>query len=153
MRTSSDAWLDAWGPDGSVNGVQDSGEQTGPFVLAAAIDESKKEKPPQQPGMPPPPEDDEEAPGTRIVVVAGAEFMTDRLIQGAQLWGNAAFALNGINWLVSNEKLISIPPKDVETPYLTMVGAQKAIAAVITLFLIPGLVVLAGGIVWWRRRR
>jgi len=54
---------------------------------------------------------------------------------------------------VGNEKLISIPPKETETPYLTMVGAQKAIATVLTLFVVPGLVVLAGGFVWWRRRR
>ena len=67
--------------------------------------------------------------------------------------GNAVLTLNSIAWLVSNEKLISIKPKETDTPYLTMVGAQKAIAAVLVLFVIPGLVVLAGGLVWWRRRR
>lgn len=153
MKTSAEAWLDMAGADGIGDGEKGNDEQTGPLAMAAAIDESEKEKPPPQPGMPPPPDDGEEAPGTRIVVVADAEFMTDRLITGARVWANAAFALNGINWLVGNEKLISIPPKEQETPYLTMVGAQQAIAAVMALFVVPGLVVLAGGIVWWRRRR
>ncbi|NSW58218.1 MAG: Gldg family protein [Armatimonadetes bacterium] len=153
MKTSADAWLDNLGPTGKGNGSRDSGEASGPFVMAAAIDESKKDKPPTPPGMPPEPENEEEGPGTRIVVVADAEFMTDRLIEANRLWANAAFALNAINWLVGNEKLISIPPKETETPYLTMVGAQKAIATVLTIFVVPGLVVLAGGFVWWRRRR
>jgi ABC-type uncharacterized transport system involved in gliding motility auxiliary subunit len=152
MKTSADAWLDSLDATGKGNGSRDSGEASGPFIMAAAIDESKKDKPPTPPGMPPEPET-EEGPGTRIVVVGDAEFMTDRLIEANQLWANAAFALNAINWLVGNEKLISIPPKETETPYLTMVGAQKAIATVLTLFVVPGLVVLAGGFVWWRRRR
>lgn len=148
LKTSSSAWLDA----GERNETKDSGETTGPLVMAAAIDESKKQQPPPRPGMPEPPEQGE-APGTRIVVVGDAQFLTDRLIQGARFWGNAAFALNSINWLLANEKLISIPPKETETPYLTMVGAQKAISAVIVLFVVPGIVLIGGVLVWWTRRR
>lgn len=152
LKTSSEAWLDKPGEDGVGNGVKDGEEQAGPLVMAAAIDETKKEKPPTPPGMPPEPEE-EEPTGARIVVVADAEFMTDRLIEVNRLWANAALALSGINWLVSNEKLISIPPKEEDVPYLTMVGAQKAISAVIALFVVPGLVIFAAGLVWWRRRR
>ncbi len=151
LKTSAEAWLDEIGEDGKGNGIKDGSETTGPLALAAAIDESKKDPAATPPGMPPP-EDDEDAPGTRIVVVAGSQFMTRGIID-AGVWANGYFVLNSINWLVSNEKLISIPPKEVDTPYLAMTGAQKAIAAVLTLFIVPGLVILAGGFVWWRRRR
>lgn len=152
LKTSADAWVDATGANGKGNGVKDAGEETGPLTMAAAIDQSKKEQPQQQvPGMPPQPA--EEGPGTRIIVYGNAEFMTDRLVQGARVWANAAAVLSGVAWLVGNEKLISIPPKEEETPYLTMNSAQKAIAMVIALLVIPGLVIIAGGLMWWRRRR
>ena len=150
LKTSADAYLVTLDESGRPTEQRVEGE-TAPLVMAAAIDEAKKDKPPPPPGMPPEPE--EEATGTRIVVIADAEFMTDRLIEMARVWANAALALNAINWLVGEEKLISIPPREQETPFLTMVSAQKAIAAVISLFIVPGLVILAGGIMWWRRRR
>lgn len=153
MKTSAEAWLDKPDATGKGNEKKDSGEESGPFTLAAAIDQSKKERPQTPPGMPPPPDEGKEGPGTRIVVVGSAEFMTDRLIESARLWANGVFALNSINWLLKNEKLISIPPKQQETPYLTMVGAQKAISAIVAMLVIPGFVVFAGVVVWWRRRR
>lgn len=150
LKTSSDAYLVQLDESGRPTEQRIEGE-TAPLVMAAAIDETKPEQPTPQ-GFPPP-EPDEEATGTRIVVVADAEFMTDRLIEMGRVWANAALALNAINWLVGEEKLISIPPREQQTPFLTMVSAQKAIAAVIALFIIPGLVILAGGVMWWRRRR
>jgi len=153
LMTSGEAWLDQAQAGTRGNQKKDAGEQGGPLSMAAVIDESKKEKPPTQPGMPPAPETDDEGDGPRIVVVGSSDFMTDGFIQSAQVWGNGMLVLNSIAWLVANEKLISIPPKEQEQPYLTMIGAQKAIAIVIALLVIPGLVVLAGAFVWWRRRR
>lgn len=150
LRTSSDAYLVELDEGGRPTDQRIEAEAP-PLVMAAAIDETGANRPPTPPGMPPEP--DEEATGTRIFVVADAEFMTDRLIEMGRVWANAALALNAINWLVGEEKLISIPPREHETPFLTMVSAQKAIAAVMALFIIPGLVILAGGVMWWRRRR
>jgi ABC-type uncharacterized transport system involved in gliding motility auxiliary subunit len=150
LKTSAEAWLDKADAAGKFNRTKDAGEETGPLVMAAAIDESKKNQE-QEPGMPPAQE--QAGPGTRIVVVGNAEFMTDRFILANQLRGNLDLVLKSIAWLTQNEKLISIPPKEEETPYLTMIGAQKALATIIALFIVPGLVVFAGGLVWWRRRR
>ncbi len=152
LKTSPEAWNDKMGPGGKYAAAKQPGDETGPFAMAAAIDESTKQKPPpQQPGMPPPPEDNTPATGTRIVVIGDCEFMTDQLVR--QFWANGALVLNAVSWLVGNEKLISIPPKPHETPYLAMVGAQKVIAAIIALFIMPGAIIITGGLVWWRRRR
>ncbi len=151
LMSSAEAWLDVPQGETPANKTKDPGEQTGPLALAAVIDESKKDKPPTMPGMPPEPEDGEDGP--MIVVIGSTEFMTDGFYNSTGLRQNPFLVLNSIAWLVANEKLISIPPKEQEVPYLTMVGSQKAIAVVTALFIIPGLVVLAGGFVWWRRRR
>ena len=151
LMSSAEAWADKSQGEAPGNKVKDPDEQTGPLAMAAVIDESKKDKPPTMPGMPPEPEDGEDGP--MIVVIGSPEFMSDGFFNSTRLSQNLVLVLNSVAWLVANEKLISIPPKEQEVPDLTMVGSQKAIAVVTALFIIPGLVVLAGGFVWWRRRR
>ena len=62
------------------------------------------------------------------------------------------FALKSIAWLTQNEKLISIPPKENAPNYLTISDRQRRVS-IIAAFALPVLVMLAGGVVWWRRRR
>ncbi len=86
-----------------------------------------------------------------MVVVGDADMMTDEFIS-LGLRGNAYFVLNSINWLVANEKLISIPPKDNTPNFLTMNERQQKIVWVLVVGVMPLLVGVCGVIVWWRRR-
>ena len=78
-------------------------------------------------------------------------MMSDDLVQQGVDSG-VYFALKSIAWLVENEKLISIPPKDTMPSYVTLSDRQRN-AAIIAVFALPALVMLAGAVVWWRRRR
>ena len=60
--------------------------------------------------------------------------------------------LNSINWLVANEKLISIPPKDIVPAVLTMTERQQKLVWVLVVGVMPLLVAVCGFAVWWRRR-
>jgi ABC-type uncharacterized transport system involved in gliding motility auxiliary subunit len=66
--------------------------------------------------------------------------------------GNNDLALNTINWLASDEDLISIRPKEREDRRITMTQAQMSGVRVISQFVLPLFVIVAGISVWWRRR-
>ena len=66
--------------------------------------------------------------------------------------GNSDLAMNSMNWLSSDEDLISIRPKPPEDRQLTMTANQMRWVRISSQFLLPLVVVLAGVGVWWRRR-
>ena len=67
--------------------------------------------------------------------------------------GNPDLALNTINWLASDEDLISIRPKDREDRRITLTQSQMRWLRIASQFLLPLLIVVGGAAVWWRRRR
>jgi ABC-type uncharacterized transport system involved in gliding motility auxiliary subunit len=60
--------------------------------------------------------------------------------------------LNALNWLASDEDLISIRPKQQEDRRVTMTRAQLILVRAISQFVLPLMVVIAGTLVWWKRR-
>jgi ABC-type uncharacterized transport system involved in gliding motility auxiliary subunit len=83
------------------------------------------------------------------------------VVVGSSLWaansflpfnGNRDLALNAMNWLSSDEDLISIRPKEPEDRKLTMTRSQVRWVGITSLLLIPLLVISTGLSVWWRRR-
>jgi ABC-type uncharacterized transport system involved in gliding motility auxiliary subunit len=66
--------------------------------------------------------------------------------------GNRDLALNMMNWLTSDEDLISIRPKETEDRRLTVTGnAMRALFLTSVIFL-PLIVIASGVSVWWKRR-
>jgi ABC-type uncharacterized transport system involved in gliding motility auxiliary subunit len=66
--------------------------------------------------------------------------------------GNRDMFLNMMNWLSSDEDLISIRPKEPEDRRLNMTRRQMSNIFFSSVIGIPLLVIAAGLIVWWRRR-
>jgi ABC-type uncharacterized transport system involved in gliding motility auxiliary subunit len=66
--------------------------------------------------------------------------------------GNRDLALNAINWLASDEDLISIRPKEQDDRRITMTRAQFNWVRTTSQFLLPLVTILIGVSVWWRRR-
>jgi len=142
LETSPQAWLEQ---TGSESPGRDAGERGGPFTLAAIVDPGQQQP---NPMMPTPPEATQ---GPRMVVLGDAEMMTDQFIN-LGLTGNAYLVLNSVNWLMENEKLITIPPKDTLPRFLTLTAGQKRFVWALVVGIIPLVIGLAGFIVWWRRR-
>ena len=57
-----------------------------------------------------------------------------------------------MNWLAQQENLIAIRAKDPEDRRITLTADQERRIMWITIFIIPGLILLAGVHTWWRRR-
>jgi ABC-type uncharacterized transport system involved in gliding motility auxiliary subunit len=85
----------------------------------------------------------------RFVVIGSSYWATNSFV--TQI-GNPDFALNTVNWLSSDEDLISIRPKEAEDRKLTMNKSQVNWVGFTSLLLIPLLVIGTGLSVWWRRR-
>jgi len=85
----------------------------------------------------------------RFVVVGSSSWAANRFIN---FNGNNDLALNALNWLASDEDLISIRPKQPEDRHLTMTRAQLNLVRLSSQFILPLVVVGAGVGVWWKRR-
>jgi len=85
----------------------------------------------------------------RFVVIGSSAWAANSFIN---FNGNRDLALNTMNWLSSDEDLISIRPKEREDRRITMTRAQMNWVRISSQFLFPLAVVIAGVTVWWRRR-
>jgi ABC-type uncharacterized transport system involved in gliding motility auxiliary subunit len=85
----------------------------------------------------------------RFAVFGSSTWAANRFIN---VLGNNDLALNTINWLSSDEDLISIRPKEQDNRRVNMTRAQMNFVSLTSQFLLPLLVVIAGVSVWWKRR-
>ena len=85
----------------------------------------------------------------RFVVIGSSAWAANNFIG---FNGNPDLVLNTINWLASDEDLISIRPKDHEDRRITLTQAQMRWLRITSQFLLPLLIVVGGVAVWWRRR-
>jgi len=85
----------------------------------------------------------------RFVVVGSSSWAANSFIT---FNGNDDLALNAINWLASDEDLISIRPKQQEDRRITMTHAQLNLVRLTSQFALPLAVVIVGVGVWWKRR-
>jgi ABC-type uncharacterized transport system involved in gliding motility auxiliary subunit len=85
----------------------------------------------------------------RFVVVGSSTWAANRFID---FNGNDDLASNTVNWLSSDEDLISIRPKAPEDRRITMTGRQLSWVRATSQFALPLVVVIVGVGVWWKRR-
>jgi ABC-type uncharacterized transport system involved in gliding motility auxiliary subunit len=116
----------------SVN-VNDPRNKKGPLTIAAAGTYSTGK---------------ENAQG-RFVVVGSSSWVSNGFIN---FNGNNDLALNAVNWLSSDEDLISIRPQEREDRRITMTRSQLSWVRATSQFLLPAIVVVVGVGVWWKRR-
>ena len=85
----------------------------------------------------------------RFVVVGSGDWADNQYIN---FNGNADLAMNAVNWLSSDEDLISIRPKPPEDRRVTMTQRQFNVVLITAQFVLPLIVIIGGVGVWWKRR-
>jgi ABC-type uncharacterized transport system involved in gliding motility auxiliary subunit len=85
----------------------------------------------------------------RFVVVGSSDWVANAFLP---FNGNRDLAMNAINWLASDEELISIRPKDRDIRTITMTRSQLNWVGITSLGILPIGIAVAGVWVWWRRR-
>ena len=120
---------------GAEAGIDPKKDKKGPFTLAAA-GTCTGGKPGSQ---------------CRFVVVSSSIWASNGLFPVPSL-GNRDLFLNMMNWLSSDEDLISIRPKEPEDQSFVMTKNQSNLVFYWSIFIMPFAIVLSGFMVWWKRR-
>lgn len=85
----------------------------------------------------------------RLVVVGDSDFASNQYFG---LYGNSDFFLNTASWLSKEENLISIRPRQKKWSLIPLTDTQGNLTFVLGSIVFPGMVVLFGIRVWWKRR-
>ena len=136
--TSTESWL----LDEPTRNRPRAGDPRGPFYPAVAV----KAVAPLDGELPSSPEDFNLA---SLIVVGDSDFATNRYFFASS---NSDFFLNSINWLVGDIALADIRPKPLAFRQLVVTRNEYDFMRYSSWFLLPVLMAVAGGLVWWRRR-
>jgi ABC-type uncharacterized transport system involved in gliding motility auxiliary subunit len=86
----------------------------------------------------------------RIVVVGSGSFLANAYSGNG---GNIDLGINMVNWLANEEKLIATQPRAVKDNGIILSKTRLTIISGGFLLALPALLMLVGGMLWWRRRR
>ncbi|MBP2071820.1 GldG family protein [Thermoanaerobacterium butyriciformans] len=121
----------AWGKT-NFNSKQasfDDNDIKGPLTLGVTISDSKT--------------------GMKVVVLGNDLMATDKVIG---LEGNRDLLMNSANWLTNKTTQISISPKPLDYATVFMTGKQANAMFIVTVIVIPLVIWIIGGFVFFRRR-
>ncbi|GAC19595.1 GldG family protein [Paraglaciecola arctica] len=86
---------------------------------------------------------------TRLIVFTDADFLTNVYINQ---YSNAQMGLNLVNWLAELDYKTFVSAKEIKVERLDLTSKQKR-QVIVILFLLPFFFVIAGAVVWLRRKR
>ena len=138
LKTNANSWgeTDVKGGEATFDEKTDA---KGPLTLAVAVTKEIKPASDNNPGV-----------KARLVIVGDSDFAINAYF-GAQ--GNGNLFLNMVSWLGQEEDLISIRPKAPEDRRVILSQSQQSMLRLLTVFILPGVALVAGIAVWTRRRR
>jgi ABC-type uncharacterized transport system involved in gliding motility auxiliary subunit len=144
-RTTDKSWSTTEVQSREVS-FQEGRDTQGPVALFGAGTFQKPEGAPDAPGAANTPA----TPGAegRFIVAGSTEFPANAIIG---FNGNRDLFVNAVNWLASDEDLISIRPKEMEDRRVDLQPGQMTMIFYL-LVAVPAIVVLGGLGVWWKRR-
>lgn len=136
VRTSDRSWSIS-SVDRVVNGrepvLDERIDRRGPLTLAASVAQKVSEGGRE----------------TRLIVVGDSDFAANAMV-GIQ--GNVDMFVNMTNWLTEQADLISVRPRGEGDQRITLTAVQLRGLQLFSVVMVPGLIVLSGVRVWWRRR-
>ncbi|HBG77023.1 MAG TPA: ABC transporter [Clostridiales bacterium] len=111
-----------------------AGDVPGPFDLAVAVEDQVYNLAAN------------ETYTTRMVVIGNSGFL------GTGFEGGSNLFMNSLNWIFEREDSITIRPKSLTVQPLNITEMQVRIYGALALVVIPAIVLIAGLVVWLRRR-
>lgn len=131
MEAAQRGWIETGNPDNNV-AFDQKRDIPGPVTIAAALERQVEDK------------------TQRVVVVGSGAFLANTFLGNG---GNLDLGINIINWLASDENLISVQPKATIDSSLTLSKTWTIIIAFGFLIVLPLAFLSVAGFIWWRRRK
>ncbi len=136
LTTLARSWTETSKLEGEIHYDPDSDERPGPLDIGVALTRTRP--------------DGDERDQQRVVVIGDGDFLSNTYLGNG---GNLDLGLNVALWLSHDDAFIDIRVRSA--PDTTLVLNNTALAGIGLGFLfgLPGLLLLAGIAIWWRRRR
>ena len=135
VETSPDGWGETSLKALDAGIKKEANDTPGPVSLAIALGPSDEKK--------------TDAKTPRMVVVGNSRFASNgTLTNGA----NGIFFANAVHWLAGSEKQIGIAPKTPEQASISLTDSQVRRIGLASILGMPGLAILLGLWVWYKRR-
>ncbi|MFN8637181.1 MAG: GldG family protein [Chloroflexota bacterium] len=151
-QTSDRSWAesDANAPRSNQPPKFDEGQDLkGPLTLAVAVEKASD---PATPDASQDATQDKGATKSRVLIVTTSQLASNTTSQfGAQV-ANTDLFVNGSSWLVGDDELISIQPRQPDNRTLFLTAAQRNFVMLSSIVFVPALVLAIGIFVWWGRR-
>ena len=140
LRTSAKSWTETGpipkqGEPITIAYDADKGEIPGPLDIGVALTRPS-----------PSPAKREQ----RVIVIGDGDFLSNSFLGNG---GNRELGQRVFDWLLGDDALIEIPDKSATDRQLTLSTGALAAISIGFLFALPGLLLIVGAAVWWRRRR
>jgi len=135
--SSSKSWLEKGVVASEKPKFDEGGDEEGVFALGVLVSGSKTES-----AL-------EEAKETRLAVIGDSDFAANQHFQNGN---NSDLFLSIVNWLAEGEEIISVDRKVLPARRLILDPEEERFLHVSSIGLLPLLLILTAGYVWWRRR-
>ncbi len=86
---------------------------------------------------------------SRVVVYGSSSFLTNQFVR---VLADLDLGLNAFSWAAEDEKKISVHPKEEDVRPLNLSNVGFNLIKCLTVVLMPLSVLVAGGLIWYRRR-
>lgn len=133
VETSGQAWgeTDIASLNNPSGPTPDAGDATGPLVMGVAVENTQTK--------------------VRVVVFGDSDFASDAF---ANEFANSSLFVNSVNWATQDDTLINLTQRTPPSRSLRAIDALTGnMILFVTVLAMPALVLVAGGLVWFQRRR
>lgn len=139
LRSSAQSWTETSAisdrGESTVHYDENSDEMRGPLDLGFALSR-----------LSPRPDKREQ----RAAMIGDGDFLSNQFLANG---GNRDLGLRLFNWLLADDGLIQLPPREPADRLLQLTPGRTALIGIGLLLAVPCLLALIGGITAWRRRR
>jgi hypothetical protein len=132
LRTLARSWNETGPLQGDIQRDPASGERAGPLTIGYTLTRGEPDR------------------EQRVLVIGDGDFLSNSYLSNV---GNLDLGLTLIRWLVADDRMIGLPPREILDQELQLAPLARGIIGLGSLILLPLLLLISGGIIAWRRNR